>query len=59
MLMSSDLTLRGGSEVSFNAMAISCLRVSMVEDGGKRRTRVVLCERILRIRSRSEAYFGG
>jgi len=57
--MSSGLTLRGGSEVSFNAMAISSLRASRVEEGGRTRTRVVLWERILRIRSMSEAYFGG
>jgi hypothetical protein len=57
--MSSGLTLRGGSEVSFNAVAISSLRASMVEEGGRRRTRVVLWERILRMRSMSEAYFGG
>lgn len=57
--MSSDLTLRGGSEVSFSAVAISSLRASRVEGGGRRSTRVVLWERILRIRSMSEAYLGG
>lgn len=41
-LISSALTCRGGSDVSFNATAISSLRVWMVVDGATRRTSVVL-----------------
>ena len=57
--MSSDLTSRGGSEVSFSAVAISDLRASRVEDGGRRRTSVVLWERSLTIKSVSDVFFGG
>jgi hypothetical protein len=59
MVISSGLTSLGGSDVSFNAPAISTLRVWIVEDGARRRSRVVLYDRTLRINAVSEAYFGG
>jgi hypothetical protein len=57
-VISSGLTSLGGSDVSFNAPAISSLRFETVEDGARRRSRVVLCDLTLRINCVSEAYFG-